>query len=143
LDGIQLLGKTDTGRNIKRWILSDSRELSLYKATHINHPSAVWCRQSKQNYQWLYTLLVELCNEYTYRYEKTHKCELIGLVEALKRVPTCITKDGFTEPTPAMPEQYKVPNDSILSYKNYYNGEKQRMFSWKKRQQPDWINNGN
>lgn len=140
LDGVQLVGKTDTGRNIKKWILPDKRESILYKATHVNHPSAVWCRQSKQNYQWLHSLLVELCKEYTYRYEKSHKCERIGLVQALKISPTCISKDGFTEPTPAMPEEYKVSNDSIASYRNYYNGEKQKMFSWKKRQCPFWIN---
>lgn len=127
-------------RKAKRWILSDDRDSILYSATHINHPSAVWCRQSALNYSWLYSLLVELCREYTYRYGKVHKCFTIGLVHKLAKVPGNIQHKDFTEPTPAMPEQYKVPGDSVQSYRNYYNGEKQRMFSWKKRDVPDFIN---
>ena len=44
----------------------------LYKATHKNHPSAVWTRQCSRNYIWLYYLWRELCKEYTYRYGKEH-----------------------------------------------------------------------
>lgn len=143
LDGDQVMGKTATGRNVKRWVLPDDRNEVLYTATHVNHPSAVWARASSSNYAWLHTLLNELCNEYTYRYGKVHKCEQIGLVGRLARLPNNIPDKDFTEPTPAMPEQYKIMGDSIQSYRNYYNGEKQRMFSWKKRDVPDFINKGN
>lgn len=138
LDGTQIIGKTATGRNVKRWVLSDDRDTSLYSATHINHPSAVWARQSKENYKWLFSLFVELCVEYSYRYGKTHKCE--SMIKTLMVPPNNILNGPFTEPTPAMPEQYKVPGDSVKSYHNYYNGEKQRMFSWKKRDVPAFIN---
>lgn len=112
---------------------------TLYSATHINHPSAVWVRQSKQNYMWLFALFDALCKEYTYRYGKVHVCET-KLWHALEKFPNNIsTFRGFTEPTPAMPDQYKVPGDSVQSYHNYYNGEKQRMFSWKKRDVPPFI----
>lgn len=140
LDGDQILGKTATGRNVKRWVLPDQRDSILYSATHINHPSAVWARQNRMNYYWLWQLLKELCDEYTYRYGKVHKCEQIGLVDTLKWFPTNLKHGVFTEPTPAMPEQYKVPGNSVKSYHNYYNGEKQRMFSWKKRDVPAFIN---
>lgn len=143
LDGDQVMGKTATGRNVKRWVLSDDRDELLYSATHVNHPSAVWCRQSNENYTWLWSLLIELCAEYTYRYGKVHKCEDIGLVNALKRTPNNIPTGQFTDPTPAMPNQYKVLGDGVQSYRNYYNGEKQRMFSWKKRDVPEFINKGN
>ena len=140
LDGDQIMGKTVTGRNVKRWVLSDERNEVVYSATHINHPSAVWCRQNRENYWWLWLLLCELCKEYTYRYGKVHKCERDGLVEALKRFPNNLPHGEFTEPTPAMPNQYKVLDDGVQSYRNYYNGEKQRMFSWKKRSVPEFIN---
>lgn len=142
LDGVETIGLSPSGRKQKRWVLPDHREQVLYSATHINHPSAVWVRQSKQNYMWLYGLLCELSSEYTYRYEKVHKCESIGLIDALGKFPQNIKSHGFTEPTPAMPDQYKVPGNSVQSYHNYYNGEKQRMFSWKKREVPDWIRVG-
>jgi hypothetical protein len=62
------------------------------------------------------------------------------LLNPLSGLPKNISLNSpWTEPTPAMPDQYKVPGNSIQSYKNYYNGEKQRMFSWKKRETPEWI----
>lgn len=139
LDGRMFIGITDSGRNVKRWDLPDERDKILYSATHINHPSAIWCRQTNSNYKWLHSLLVELCKEYTYRYGKIHKCESIGLVTVLKKLPVSIPKGSFTEPTPAMPDEYKVPGNSIQSYRNYYIGSKSHMFSWKKRQPPEWI----
>jgi len=140
LDGDQTMGKSTTGRNVKRWILPDERNDVLYTATHINHPSAIWCRASDKNYDWLWKLMHELCTEYTYRYEKIHKCQGSGLLNKLHELPKKIPIGIFTYPTPAMPNQYKIPGDGVQSYRNYYNGEKHRMFSWKKRQVPEFIN---
>lgn len=142
IDGIETIGLSPSGRKQKRWVLPDARDQVLYSATHINHPSAIWCRKNVSNYKWLHSLMTELCIEYTYRYGKIHKCEQIGLLDSLGKVPYNIQPGDFTEPTPAMPEQYKVPGNSVQSYHNYYNGEKQRMFAWKKREAPGWINIG-
>ena len=46
--------------------------LVLYKATHKNHPSAIWARRSAQNYAWLYYHMMELGREYEKRYGKKH-----------------------------------------------------------------------
>jgi disulfide oxidoreductase YuzD len=116
---------------------SDTMERQLYKATHINHPSAVWTRASKANYNWLYVLWRELMSEYTFRYQKHHECE--KLIDVLKRVPNNIPDGEFTEPTPAMPEDYIKEGDSIASYHKYYKQDKKRMFSWKYREVPSWI----
>ena len=63
------------------------------------------------------------------------------LLNPLSGLPHNISlKADWTEPTPAMPDQYKVPGDSVKSYHNYYNGEKQRMFNWKQRSVPPFIN---
>ena len=138
LDGDLTVGKSATGRKKTTYILPDQRDGILYSATHINHPSAIWVRQSEQNYRWLFGLFCELLDEYTYRYGKVHACD--RLVTTLGRPPKNIDMETrFTEPTPAMPDNYKVAGDSIQSYKNYYLGDKQRMFSWKNRQQPNWI----
>jgi hypothetical protein len=137
LDGTQFVGQSKTGRKQVRYVLPDMRESVLYSATHINHPSAVWVRQSDANYAWLYRMFGALMDEYTYRYGKTHACERLS--DALSYRPKNIVHKEFTEPTPAMPEDYKVSGDSIKSYHNYYLGDKQRMFSWKKRNIPSWI----
>jgi len=140
LDGDLTVGLSQSGRKRKQYILPDSRDQIMYSATHINHPSALWVRQSVPNYMWLAEMLEELCKEYTHRYGKIHKVEQIGLMQLLKnQFPKNLPEGKWTEPTPAMPDDYKVPGDSIQSYKNYYLGDKTRMFSWKNRETPAWI----
>jgi hypothetical protein len=140
LDGILVTGLSQSGRKRKQYIIEDDREHLLYSATHINHPSAIWVRQSVPNYMWLAEMLEELCKEYSYRYGKIHKVESIGLMQMLKNnFPKNLPEGHWTEPTPAMPDHYKVPGDSIQSYKNYYLGDKTRMFSWKNRETPSWV----
>jgi hypothetical protein len=133
-------------RKTKVWVLNDSREDVLYKATHISHPSAVWVRRSYANYIWLHQLLRHLCVEYSYRYNRTHKVEESGLLLNLHVPPEKLlatrTTTMFSEPTPAMPDEYKVPGDSIASYRNYYVGAKRAMSRWTDRIMPDWFLEG-
>lgn len=110
-----------------------------YKATHKNHPSAVWVRQNHHNYWYLYTLLSELCSEYTYRYNKTHKVEASGLLKQLCSMPINMPIGDFTEPTPAMPDDCKIENNSIASYRKYYQLYKSHIANWKFRNIPDWY----
>ena len=131
---------TAAGRKKREWMLYDDRQNILYAATHLNHPSAVWVRQSTENYLWLSNLLVALCEEYTHRYGKTHKVERDGLCFVLlKNVPANIGNKGWSEPTPAMPDEVKIPGDSIASYRNYYINNKSHLANWKKRSIPQWY----
>lgn len=109
----------------------------IYKSTHKNHPSAIWARQSKENYLWLYDLFINLCNEYTYRYEKIHLCES-KLKDILKITPRNINNIEFTQPLQAMPDQYKN-SDSIKAYRDYYIGDKKHLAKWTKREVPKWY----
>lgn len=140
LDGVESIVLSKSGRKQKRYTIDDSRDSVLYSATHINHPSAVWVRQSSANYDWLYVMWHELMTEYTYRYGKVHACE--RLIKPLSRLPYKIPKGPFTEPTPAMPEEYKVPGDSIKSYHNYYINDKHKMSRWTDRAMPSWFASG-
>jgi hypothetical protein len=142
IDGVEFVDDS-SGRKIKRWKLNDSRDNILYKATHINHPSAIWVRHSCDNYTWLRSLLYQLCKEYTYRYGKVHKVEASGLMVALWYAPINIRVGVFTEPTPAMPTEYIVEGNSMLSYHAYYNGAKQNLFAWKNRTVPSFITTEN
>jgi hypothetical protein len=135
LDGAEYIDAS-SGRRIKRWRLeNESMENMLYKASHINHPSAIWVRQSNNNYNWLMCLFQDLLQEYTYRYGKIHATD--RLVYWLRKPPANIPVGYFTQPTPAMPDEYKVP-DSIQSYRNYYVGAKKTMAKWKNRPIPEW-----
>ena len=140
IDGVLVDGFSPSGRKRKTYVLADHRESVLYSATHLNHPSASWVRQSKENYLWLANMLVALCEEYTYRYGKTHKVERDGLCYVLlKNIPYNIGNSGFTQPTPAMPDDVKISGDSIKSYRNYYINNKTHLANWKKRTTPEWY----
>jgi hypothetical protein len=145
LDGNVTIGLSDSGRKRTTYVLSDSRDGILYSATHINHPSAIWVRQSRDNYTWLWSLLEALCKEYTYRYGKVHKVERDGLLEELRFVPSHIPEHPkFTEPTPAMPDEVKIAGSSLASYRNYYINSKKHLASWQgkinSRNVPGWYN---
>ena len=112
--------------------------LSIYKLTHKNHPSTIWVRKSASNYRWLYEMWISLMDEYTYRYGKQHASG--RLIDYLVNLPKNISTVGvFTEPTPAMPEEYMVPADSIQSYRNYYIKDKIHLHNWKQREVPSFI----
>lgn len=138
LDGSECTVLSKTGRKKKTFSLRDvERDSLLYSATHINHPSAKWVRHSGNNYRWLYRLFRELCAEYTYRYGKVHLTDS-KLSKILKNPPKNIPRGEFCPPWRAMPDDYKV-DDTMQSYRNYYNGAKSTMFSWKNRSTPDWV----
>jgi hypothetical protein len=136
LDGDQWTDRTANGSRIKRWSHPKLDDV-LYKATHVNHPSAVWVRQSRQNYLWLYKLFNSLCYEYSYRYGKRHLCDT-KLSLTLSQSPDNIPDVDFTEPTPAMPDKYKKLS-SIASYRLYYIKDKMHLASWTKRDVPHWF----
>lgn len=142
LDGNMYLGKTANGKNIKRWQLDDYREPILYKASHINHPSAIWAREELSHYQWLWNLASELCQEYRYRYggetDKQHKTSIV--IQNLNFAPNNIPRKGiFTEPPQAMPDDVKVLGDSVQAYRNYYKTYKAAFATWKIRGVPEWY----
>ena len=107
-----------------------------YKLSHKNHPCSIWVRSSLSNYLYLCELGLELCKEYTYRYEKRHKSQ--DVIEWCVTNKVNICDKGLTEPPKAMPDEYKV-KDVVESYRNYYMGAKKTFATWKKREVPIWY----
>jgi hypothetical protein len=138
-DGSKDIGLSATGRKQQIWRMDNAiSEASLHKATHVNHPSAVWARQSKENYQWLFGLLVALSKEYTFRYGKIYKAFRTDLGDILSQPPTKLSASGLTSVALAMPDEYKL-TDHVSSYQNYYKNGKSHLHVWKKRSPPAWI----
>ena len=127
----------------KNYMMSDdNKEQSLYKSTHINHPSAIWVRQSDKHYYWLYWLWRCLRSEYTYRYYKVHACKM-RLERVLKPAPFNINQNSeWVDPPMAMPDKYKVGN-AIHAYRQYYIHEKAHIAKWKDRKVPEWYVHSN
>lgn len=124
-------------RNVKRWRLDDERESAIYSATHVNHPSAIWCRESSGNYQWLFWHFFGLLNEYTHRYNKIHKCD--SMKKSLAQLPKNIQYASFTQPPPAMDKSYIISDDSIENYRNYYKHGKSHLHTYTNRSAPLWL----
>jgi hypothetical protein len=118
-------------------VIKDKRNDSLYKATHVNHPSSLWVRQSAENYHWLYSLWVNLMDEYTHRYNKTHKSS--RLKDLLLHPPSKIKVSNYSTPFLAMPKVYHN-KCAVTAYRDYYVSEKSHLFSWKNRDKPLWLN---
>jgi hypothetical protein len=138
IDGKEVETKRN-GRKYRFWELKDARESVLYKASHMNHPSAIWCRENSANYKWLHDMTVELCKEYTYRYGRTHLCQSSGLVNALHQIPLAIKSAVDCTLMPqAMPDECKM-KDPVQGYRNYYNMKKAHFAKWKNRSIPDWF----
>ena len=48
-----------------------------WKPVMLNHPSTIWARESQQNFRWLREHTYALCREYTHRYSRIHKVEVL------------------------------------------------------------------
>lgn len=138
LDGHLENGKTKTGRKVKRYVLRDERDSVVYKATHINHPSAIWTREAVSNYNWLADHMFALMKEYNYRYGKVHKCNELGLT--LQSPPYNLKDYDMTKMPSAMATQYIISDDPITNYRNYYKNGKSHLHTWTNRNPPEWMN---
>ena len=111
----------------------------IYKKTHVNHPSAVWARETSMNYIWLYSLLGDCMYEYSVRYGKDHATE--RLAPMLCHKPKNIPFGNVTEMPQCMPDEYKREGDPVGAYRAYYKGEKAHFAKWKHTAIPYWWNN--
>lgn len=156
IDGTKVVYKNTKGCKATRYDLAGMRGNLLYKATHVNHPCAIWVRSSKEAYMWTYMHFLQLLKEYTYRYNKTHAtARLSGILDyipeglcdynnynveynsAVSSVvynAHIIAKDAPL----AMPDEYKT-SDTIESYRNYYREGKKHLHKYTKRNPPEWL----
>ena len=137
LDGTMSID-TSSGRKKKVYKLNDDRDFILYSATHINHPSAIWARQAVENYNWLVDHLFALGTEYTYRYGKQH-LTITKLGVPIASPPLNLKEWDMTPMPSCMDVQYKIGDEPIANYRNYYRYGKASMHKWKNRETPDWI----
>lgn len=141
LDGTFTNARSPSGRKKKDWCFTDHREQHLYKIAHINHPSSIWTRESKENYVWHYNLFLALCDEYTFRYGKVHSTEK-KLKSILSNVPVNCPRVPMTQFKLAMKSnpECMFPSDPIKSYQLFYQTKQHRFkMTWSKRTIPAWF----
>ena len=104
------------------------------KGGYHNHPCTRWVGDSRANYVWAARHAVELCEEYTRRFGKTHFCE--KGIRHLAEMSDMIPEGGITPFAQAMPDEYR-DDDAVKAYRDYYHSK--TFAKWEKgTPAPDW-----
>ncbi len=121
-----------------------------YKEAHKNHPCTLWAGDSADNFCWLVQHGMELCFEYTRRYNKIHKCQQVIMDLRETDWGTLQYQDMEKTPHPqCMPDEYKstelrIHSNTVRAYRRYYVNDKKDIAKWEKgRPMPDWYDVGN
>lgn len=109
-----------------------------YKKVHEKHPCVLWLLKSMNNIDWLIEHSKEMFKEYSKRYNKIHKSEQVLDWCISNKNRLSIQYRGLLEFPQAMPDKYKSSN-SLISYRNYYIGEKLSFAVWPVNKIPSWI----
>lgn len=110
----------------------------IMKLTHVNHPTAIWVRESSDNYQLCRDIFYALSFEYKHRYGKEHGA-FTRLQRAIHYIPENIDYDkGLTQIPLAMPDDCKI-GDVVESYREYYRKYKNHIAVWSRRPIPHWY----
>lgn len=126
-------------KDMQKWLIENipKEKQPPWKLSHINHPCTIWTNNSLSNYFWHHELSKSLCVEYTKRYGRVHSSEII--IDWLgKNKPVKMTDKGLTQFVICMKEEYKISEDPVLCYRNYYIKDKSRFAKWKLNNQPYW-----
>lgn len=126
-----------------RYYSSDPRpmyykDVKFYKSTHVHHPCVRWCQQNITHYNWLVQHAKALCQEYTYRYNKRHKSQII--IELCGLFAPSMPKSLFIDPPQCMPDEYKRADSTVYAYRDCYWLHKRNTMSmkWTRRNPPEW-----
>lgn len=114
-----------------------------YKLTHKNHPSAIWVRESIQNYLYVVNLGLQLCNEMRIRFNtKDQKTENVLIwcifnIPLLRDIQITVPKLGFD--TSLSKKANNTISDAVENYRYYYYNNKKHLHKWTKTNIPTWI----
>lgn len=142
LDGDLGTRTSKSGKRMKKHWYHPILQDVLYDNVHEKHPSTVWTSESLSNYIWHYNHFIALCDEYTYRYGRTHACDT-RFRNVFSTPPKNIPNIGLTTPRLAMESEpeCKALGDPILAYRAFYQTKQTRFkMLWKNREIPDWFN---
>lgn len=117
---------------------------NIRKYSYYNHPASIWCRQSLENFKWLWYYSQCIIQERQLRGFNQHFCETF-IDWIVSRRPDNITDSEELTPNPlCMPDQYKQ-QDPVESYRQYYINDKQFnksgkwMLKYTNREIPHWF----
>ena len=120
---------------------ADGTPYKTEKGAFRNHPCTKWAADTIDNSYWLIKWGMNLCDEYSVRYGKTHSC-YNTLLQAYYLFP----KGKLNNVTPfarAMPDEFKFDTsiDTFTAYKRYIASKPWVTSNYLRMPQrkPDWI----
>jgi len=120
---------------------TDGDAYKTEKGAFRNHPCTKWAAATINNSYWLIKHGMNLCDEYTLRYGKTHTA-YNTLVEAYYLFP----KGKLDKVTPfarAMPDEFKYDTsiDTFTAYKNYISSKPWVTSNYLRmpERKPEWV----
>jgi len=125
---------------VKQWFVDFPRRhedgsSNPYGIGYANHPCTKWAAESASNYEWLASLNLAMCKEYTARYRRRHAGE--SITEWYHSNMPTLKKVGMTPFAQAMPDDVKNSN-AVVAYRNYYKKYKNDIAKWAHSEKPDW-----
>ncbi len=109
-----------------------------YGGGYHNHPCTKWVGQTRKNFVWLVEHALQIATEHKIRFKTPHAC--IAPIVWMADLRKCIDQGIRTPFVQAMPDKYKVSNNAVQAYRNYYKGEKSSFAVWDKiNNKPDWF----
>lgn len=146
---IKLCAQSHCDKHVNKMILESAQLLSsvhhfvgtdscaLYKPTHMNHPCAVWARQSINHYLYLLDLMDALNEEARFRY--SHRKVHLSLTKAQSWPFPRLPDIKFVPPPKCVHEDFKGIADTVEAYRAYYRRDKRDIATWTLRRPPDWF----
>jgi hypothetical protein len=158
LETVQMLYTAHNVLKTKNLSKAKEEGLLTYKSFSPKHPTCLWIRENSVNYTYAANVAKFLCEEYTYRYNRIHNCQ-VHVDWLVNNVPThfevvhynsdtvmSYNKEfqalGHTPVPLAMYDDVKYP-DTFKSYHFYYIVHKRRFAKWTARPVPWWYTSGN
>lgn len=109
----------------------------IYKSTHVNHPCAIWARETKANYEWLLLYMSDLVQEKYDRTGKWHKS--YDIFNALCGGPKLMPPGKMTAFANCTPYKHM---DTIDAYKQTLKDKwafDKKPPGWGNRGKPSWA----
>jgi hypothetical protein len=130
---------------LRRWGATDE-DMPLtkvgkpYKGGYAHHPCTVWAGDAWENFDWLGSHAIALCQEYETRFGKEHACfqPIIHMnsLAVIKRFHLTAPRRTLTPFALAMPDEYR-DDDAVKAYRAYYHSK--QFAKWEKgTPAPDW-----
>lgn len=105
-----------------------------YRPTHIHHRCTRWVCESVDNWIWLLNLADAVNREWRHRYQHYYDHKSMEVIKGMQVPP--LPDNGLTPFS--FPKGYES-DDIVQAYRSYYLAEKEHLFSWTRRDMPDWV----